>query len=415
MTSIETGSWEDTVEKFKEYLNSRNYSNATIQSYCNGCEALTQYIRANPPGKYDEEMCRKYCFEILNGRDYSELSKRDQKMIRCANVLLEFMETGTISQKIRWKNNEMTGLCSDSIREFLSELKNQRLSENTVKSYKLYLVRFNDYIVRNDIDSFADITPGLLLGYVKSLEKQGHAAKHMAIRSANHYLRFLYDKGYLKTDYSQVIPKDNYNGQARLPSLYTDEEISKMLGAVDRGSPKGKRDYAMLLLSSHLGLRAGDICQLQFSEIDWEHDKISLVQKKTGVPIELPLLPAIGNAIVDYLRYGRPKSSSDYVFLRHVPDYGCLTYSTFYCIVTEYFLRAGISIDGRRHGSHALRHSLAGRMLGANVPLPIISETLGHTNTESTKHYLRIDVTKLRQCALDVPATDFYKDNRGWK
>ena len=257
------------------------------------------------------------------------------------------------------------------------------------------------------------------MSYVSGLNYHGNGSGYRALSVTRIYLRFLYEQGYVTKDYTQLAPSNGYKKQAKLPSLYTEEEISKMLAAIDRGNPKGKRDYAMILLASYLGLRASDICQLQFDEINWEHDTISLVQKKTKQNVELPLLPLIGNAIIDYLKYGRPKSESNYVFLQLIPDYTCITVSTFYNIVTEYILRyilrAGISTDNRRHGPHSLRHSLAARLLETRTPMPTISEVLGHTNIESTNQYLRVDIAELRQCAIEVPSTDYYDRNRGWR
>lgn len=414
MEIVDSDSLNADIEKFIAYLDGRNYSFVTMRNYRNGCQAISQYIYKNSLTQYNEDACKDYCLELLNGREFSELTKREQTMLRCAYILLEFMETGSISQKVKRTKSAWSGLCANSVAEYLSILEKQRMSKGTIDSYRLYLGRFNDYFIRQGVCNLNGITADLLMGYISSLNYHGSGTGYRALGVTKRYLRFLYENGYLSRDYTLIIPKSNYEKHARLPSLYTDNEIQKLLDAVDRGNPKGKRDYAMILLSSHLGLRASDVCQLRLSEIDWENDTITLLQKKTKQQIELPLLPLIGNAIVDYLKYGRPKSKTDYVFLQHIPDYDRLTYSTFHNIVTAYFLRAGISTDNRRHGSHALRHSLAGRLLETHTPMPIISEVLGHTNIESTNQYLRIDVSKLRQCALEVLATDYYKNNRGW-
>jgi len=159
----------------------------------------------------------------------------------------------------------------------------------------------------------------------------------------------------------------------------------------------------MILLAARLGLRASDICGLKFENIHWETNTLLLVQKKTKEKIELPLLVEIGNAIIDYLKYGRPISDLPYIFIRAGQPYDRLEEPTLHSIVSFYLRRAGINnIDEKKHGPHALRHSLAGFLLEKKTPLPVISEVLGHTNTESTKTYLRIDLESLRQCALEV-------------
>lgn len=151
-------------------------------------------------------------------------------------------------------------------------------------------------------------------------------------------------------------------------------------------------------------MRAGDICSLSFKNLKWEHNEIELIQEKTQEKILLPLLPEVGSAIIDYLKYGRPITESATIFLRHTCPITPLTPPTLHSIVSQYLRLAGIKVpDGKKHGPHALRHSLASALLEENTPLPIISEVLGHTTTNTTSIYLKIDVNHLRRCALDVP------------
>ena len=151
-----------------------------------------------------------------------------------------------------------------------------------------------------------------------------------------------------------------------------------------------------------------EVCRGEaFENIHWETNSIFLTQQKTKKKIELPLLEEIGNAVIDYLKYGRPASKLPYVFIHLNQPYDRLAEPTLHSIVSFYLRRAGISnITEKKHGPHALRHSLAGFLLEKKTPLPVISEVLGHANTESTKTYLRIDLDTLRQCALEVPLLD---------
>ncbi|OOR37454.1 tyrosine-type recombinase/integrase, partial [Bacillus cereus] len=105
-------------------------------------------------------------------------------------------------------------------------------------------------------------------------------------------------------------------------------------------------------------------------------------------------------------------SELPFIFLRMVSPYDRLNRTTLHSIVCFYLRRAGIKYEGnRKHGPHALRHSLAGILLEKKTPIPVISEVLGHKNTESTKFYLKIDLQSLSQCALEVPplSTPFYE------
>jgi len=136
------------------------------------------------------------------------------------------------------------------------------------------------------------------------------------------------------------------------------------------------------------------------------------VQEKTEQPIIFPILEDVGQAIIDYLQYARPEcESTDAIFLRLVSPIGKLKPPTLHSIVTHHMRLAGIKVEnGKRHGPHALRHSLASALLEENTPLPIISEVLGHSNTKSTSVYLKIDINQLRKCSLD-PLTFYW--NKG--
>jgi integrase len=112
-----------------------------------------------------------------------------------------------------------------------------------------------------------------------------------------------------------MIPRSNYKSQPKIPSIYSKEEVEKLIASVDRGSSVGKRDYAIILLAVRLGLRSSDIANIKFDNILWEQNIIRLVQFKTDKEIELPLLPEVGNAIIDYLKYSRQESDEPFVFL----------------------------------------------------------------------------------------------------
>lgn len=160
----------------------------------------------------------------------------------------------------------------------------------------------------------------------------------------------------------------------------------------------------MLLLAARLGLRASDIIGLTFSDLNWEQNLIEITQEKTEKKLQLPLLNEVGDAIIDYLRF-RPKSHLKYIFLRVANPPERLHNHSLYEIVSMYIGRAKIHIpQGKKHGPHALRHSLSSVMLENRVPLPVISEILSHTSSDTTKVYLKIDISQLRECALTVPS-----------
>jgi len=157
------------------------------------------------------------------------------------------------------------------------------------------------------------------------------------------------------------------------------------------------------VLAAYLGLRASDIAHLRFENLHWEQNTIILTQYKTGKLITLPLIPVVGNALLDYIQFARPKSDEQYIFLLALSPFLPVRPQTIAGMINRRFSNAGFKSKARRHGGHALRHSLVKELLNNKQSLPVISEVLGHKNTTSTRHYIRIDTESLSQCALGVP------------
>ena len=154
---------------------------------------------------------------------------------------------------------------------------------------------------------------------------------------------------------------------------------------------------------------------MTFDEIDWESNLIIKKMVKTGNFIELPLLPEVGNAIIDYLKNGRPKSSAVNLFILHRPQYTSLTAYAVCSQINRLITLSGVNVTGKHHGLHSLRHSLASALLKQSTPIETISEVLGHQSCQSTMSYLSIDMESLRQCALEVPLVPdtFYNQKGG--
>jgi site-specific recombinase XerD len=216
------------------------------------------------------------------------------------------------------------------------------------------------------------------------------------------FLRFLTMRGILQKDLSAVLPKIRIPRDAKIPSVWEQELIVRLLEAVDRSSAKGKRDYAILLLACRLGLRAGDIRTLNLDQLHWEDSTIEIMQSKTGTPLRLPLTNEVGDALIDYLKSGRPETAHREVFLKVTPPFAPFTGNNLHHIVTYWRLLAGIRFrTPQKRGAHSLRHTLATRLLEKGTPFATIAEILGHSSLESTRIYAKADVEALRSVALD--------------
>ena len=217
------------------------------------------------------------------------------------------------------------------------------------------------------------------------------------------FLRFLTMRGILQKDLSAELPEIRVARDATIPSVWDQELIVRLLGAVDRSSAKGKRDYAILLLACRLGLRAGDIRTLKLDNLRWAESTIEITQAKTSTPLTLPLTSEVGEALIDYLKSGRPQTTHRDVFLKVSPPFDPFKENNnLHHIVTYWRRLAGITFrSSQKRGLHSLRHTLATRLLEKGTPLPTIAEILGHTSLESTRIYAKADVEALRDVALD--------------
>lgn len=160
------------------------------------------------------------------------------------------------------------------------------------------------------------------------------------------------------------------------------------------------RDYAILLLLDTYGLRDLEVVRLQLEDVDWRTDRLYIRRSKTGSESILPLLSTVGEAILAYLRNGRPKTSGREIFIRTLATYHRL--SSLYQMIQGRLTQANIRPAGK-HGAHAFRHARAISLLRANVPLKQIGDILGHRSAASTMIYLKLATSDLRAVSLDIP------------
>lgn len=219
------------------------------------------------------------------------------------------------------------------------------------------------------------------------------------------FLRFLYATGRIPCDLAASVVSPTVYAFENIPSALRPEEVVAILKAAHKDhSPRGRRDYAILMLLATYGLRAGEVTSLRLANIDWRNERLRIRHSKTGGHLELPLFPWVGNAILDYLQKGRPKTEAREVFIRTCAPYRRLRNgSVLHRILHKRLVAAGVSPQGKR-GPHAFRHAIAVSMLRAAVPAKEIGDVLGHRSAASTTPYLKLATEDLRCVALEIPA-----------
>ncbi|MDQ2950572.1 MAG: tyrosine-type recombinase/integrase [Acidobacteriota bacterium] len=218
-------------------------------------------------------------------------------------------------------------------------------------------------------------------------------------------LRYLHEHGHLGRDLAPLVKGPMMYALEGIPATINPEDVQRALAALkhDR-SATGRRDYAIWILLTTYGLRGGEIKALELPDIDWRHERLRIRHGKTGAYSDLPLLRKPANALLDYLRHGRPATASRTVFLRAQAPYRPLAISTpLHGVVSRRLAAVGVVPTGK-HGTHALRHARAVSLLRGGVSLKVIGDVLGHRSERSTAVYLKLATEDLRSVALDLPA-----------
>lgn len=412
----------ELLSAFESYLISLRRSRFTIRRYKQIWKLFKEYTASHGITFYERSVADQFIHSQLGIYNYADLNEMQRRLVNTIDALYVFQEEGAVhmgpAPLKRKPPREFSGEVGSAMQTFLNyKTKVFHLAKTTLKGHQQYLHEFLMFLHEKGVTKMASLSQVFIFSFVQSLPQNKPAVNHSKLGVVKAFLRYVFEEQLTDIDYSQTIHRDNYKQQPRVPSVFSEEEISCLFASVDRSSPSGKRDYAIMLLAAKLGMRAGDIAALQFDNIDWDKRFICFTQCKTEKKILLPLLPEVGNAIIDYLRYGRPTSNDSHCFLQLIGPYKAICSNDVGRIVQSQMQRAGINTKNRRHGPHSLRHSFATNLLQNKTLLPVISEALGHTCTESTMYYLRVDKTQLQQCALEVPLVpiSFYNQKGGFQ
>lgn len=401
-----------------EGLRCEGKSPKTLKTYETSFISFENYLKDNEIKFVDESLCLEFIY-LKTGKRFSSFAcvtsdHRVDYRMRPLSLLLYYLDNGYFCNKVRsFKPKficppsfevEYEAFCEELI---FREHRKTTIESNTQKTQLLIM-----YLIDQGITSAKEITILHVEYYLKTLK--GYAVKYIGtfLYVFRNFFSFLHDQGYIDKDIASMLPKVRAPRNASVPYVWSKEDLQKLLGAIDREDPKGKRDYAILLIAIRLGLRIGDIRSLKLSSVDWNRKTITLIMIKTGQPIELPLLQDVGWAIIDYLQNGRPITNSECLFVRHKAPFNAFgDRNAFSRELHRYILKAGLNLPGNQyHGMHSLRSTLAGNMLDIKAPLPIISEALGHQSINTTRLYIKIDVEGLRKCAID-PEEVFANEN----
>jgi len=272
-------------------------------------------------------------------------------------------------------------------------------AESTIRNYRRHLSEFAEYLSRTGITSFSQLSPAVLAAFI--VQYRPKVAPRTRLGFCCHLrvlLRFCHREQITSRDLSGVVGIPQIYRLDDVPRSITWDEVRRMLEAVGRRTIRGRRDYAILLLLVTYGLRAHEVARLTLDDVDWKRERLQVLTRKAGHATVYPLAGVVAEAIIDYLKHGRPKTEDRHLFFRIYAPQAPITSAAVSSSVALYLHNAGIQV--RRPGSHTLRHTCVQRLIDAEFPLKTIGDYVGHRSPESTRVYSKVAIASLREVAM---------------
>lgn len=390
----QTSQLELLVENVLAVLRERGNSENTVIRHERAYSHLIQYAHSKGQTVYTDALIKEFLHE-----QEKILSTKGPRFMEQYEIAFHKLSDVAYGQEIRLRHlltvplkatqfDWMLPLFEEKIRR---RLKNPADIKTRVQNLSLFFA----HLESQNIFTLTEVNIDHIASAFANAEDKPHFRSTM-----REFLTYAADMKWVPVDLSSFVPKVRQH--KTVPTVYSKPEIEKFLAAVDRTTRSGRRRYAALLLCARLGLRNSDVCSLEFANIDHAKQVISIVQSKTGIPLTLPLLPDVQAALNEYIEV-RPESDLPQIFLRHRAPHLPLRNTTLDYELRTLLKDANINTEGKKRGTHSLRSSFASALLNEGVSYPVIQKALGHSSPNATKYYTKIDLTQLRDCALEVP------------
>ena len=376
-------------------------SSSSLGQYKHSWLDIRDYFNEQNAGIYANEVLQQYISEINGLRNKCLMNEWKWKMNRkAAHVLLEVADTGAFNWKPIQKNLSFTDHDLEELRTlYINTLSEKNLSKATIDLY--------DYVFRKTL---------LLAGIqtIEELARLSYAETQLIIESFSTIcnkrsmstilpilktlLSFLSEHDVTDNNLSNVV-MSRFIQKGNVSAYLSIEDEKRLIEQLEQESLRTK---AIILLALRFGLRDSDVCNLTFQSIDWNKEKLCVVQQKTGESIIFPLLPEIGNALMEYIIHERhPRKDYPYIFLRKQAPYNKIASAYPFC--SKLLSKLEIQpVNGKTNGLHLFRYTLTHRLLAAKVTHQVVTDILGHTSKESDKPYISLEEPMLRMCSLDL-------------
>lgn len=323
---------------------------------------------------------------------------------RLIYLFAEFYESGDIipSGKYTYVLSSFDVLpewCRSGIVKFLDLLKREFHDNSTIRTYRYPCIRLCRYLADHNHTGFEALDADTIQKFCLQDEHKTFNGKSSYLAIIRRFIIFLEDVGYIKSKYLHLCIDPGCAPGEAVVDILTEDQCKRIeLCRASSESPIELRRIAVVMTGVKMGLRASDVINLKLKDIDWTNRCISIIQEKTKTSLTLPMPVSVGNAIYRYIKEGRPKVGSDYVFIRHTAPYGKLTNKT--CTIALWsILPERKAVCG---GFHVTRRTFATNILRSGAGASDVMDTLGHTDPTSVMKYLSMDEDRMRLCPLSL-------------
>lgn len=397
---------EELVYKLMDHLETIGFQQSTRERYLAYYKVFIKYCNKNGIVHFSLDAGKQFLLKHHKHEwsDFGKLTMAQNYLQRHIWLLHEFQEYGEIRQKKRSPKDMKLKYFEKTVSNYIAAEAENGLKDITLKGKEYAVRNVFHYLEGKGIKSTQDIKADDIHEFLADKSYYSVVTKEAYQYLLRSLLHFLCEAELCDVSLAQMFPVISIHTKNSYPSYFPPDCITKILQSVDTGTPNGKRDYLILLLAATLGIRCTDICKLTLDAIDWKKKTLSFVQSKTGDPISLPINDELLMALIDYIKNARPKCDYREVLISNRAPIRPYNHRNFHEMLQKYFKRAGVDIkENQKHGLHSMRSSLASNMLRNDIPIPVISNALGHKYADTTSIYIKIDLEGLRKVALEVP------------
>lgn len=391
-------SFEELEAELLKRLKERGCAPVTINGYRYQCHGIFAKLKEKGYESYSNEGGMKFLQEYYSRQGDNKYYRSIRTVIYRLNDILDDVWNDVHSDK--GKHFDLSVEFIETVDKYCCWADETGHAPGTIKNKRYAISWFLSELSGMQCFSLDQLSPVLITSACVKI------TDHNLWGEIRVFLKYLSEFEIVKSDYSTIVPY--YSKPYVIPSVYSIEEIKLIEETVDTSTVLGKRDYAMILLASRMGMRSGDIVKLRIEDVK-DRTELNIIQEKTGNILHLPLIKEVQLAIEDYLLVRR-SSLIEQLFINVYAPYHAVTTSTFRKALKKYITLAGIDPGNRKCGPHVLRSSLASSMVNDDISYETVRKILGHSSNNAIKHYARIDVEKLRRYSLTppVPTNKFY-------